>query len=444
MSYKPKVLVTADGGTGLSTPGTSGNILTSNGSIWTSAAPATSGTVTSVSGTTNRITSTGGNTPVIDISASYVGQSSITTLGTITTGTWTGSVVGLAYGGTNANLTASNGGIFYSTATAGAILSGTATAGQILRSGATAAPTWSTATYPATAGTSGNVLTSDGTNWTSAAAATGNVTGPGSSTDNAVVRFDGTTGKIIQNGVITEDDTGNLSQSAAVSGGSLSILTDNSSNTASATAFYQCQVAGSTASDAYFKANINGGQNWTWGLDNSDSDAFALSSNATLGTTNVMRIATTGETNYPLQTAFLAFLPSADNNVTGDGTAFTIGSATALTEIIDQNSDFNTNGTLTAPVTGAYLLCGQVYADGATTITASTSSLSIVTSNRSYLVHPAPGGGNVNYSAALSVLADMDAADTATLVITLNSSGGKTADVQGGGQVTVFSGKLEC
>lgn len=75
----------------------------------------------------------------------------------------------LANGGTNANLTASNGGIFYSTATAGAILSGTATAGQILRSGASGAPTWSTATYPATAGTTGNLLTSDGTNWVSSA-----------------------------------------------------------------------------------------------------------------------------------------------------------------------------------------------------------------------------------------------------------------------------------
>lgn len=58
------------------------------------------GTVTSVSGTTNRITSTGGATPVIDISASYVGQSSITTLGTIATGTWTGTTIAVANGGT--------------------------------------------------------------------------------------------------------------------------------------------------------------------------------------------------------------------------------------------------------------------------------------------------------------------------------------------------------
>ena len=79
--------------------------------------------------------------------------------------------VPLDLGGTNANLTANVGGIFYSTATAGAILAGTATAGQMLRSGASAAPSWSTATYPATAGTSGNILTSDGTNWISSPSA---------------------------------------------------------------------------------------------------------------------------------------------------------------------------------------------------------------------------------------------------------------------------------
>ena len=76
----------------------------------------------------------------------------------------------LANGGTGASLAASNGGIFYSTGSAGAILAGTATAGQIIRSGASTAPTWSTSTYPATAGTAGNVLTSDGTNWNSVTA----------------------------------------------------------------------------------------------------------------------------------------------------------------------------------------------------------------------------------------------------------------------------------
>ncbi len=42
--------------------------------------------VTSVSGTANRITSTGGATPVIDIDSAYVGQGSITTVGTVSSG----------------------------------------------------------------------------------------------------------------------------------------------------------------------------------------------------------------------------------------------------------------------------------------------------------------------------------------------------------------------
>jgi hypothetical protein len=53
-----------------------------------------------------------------------------------------GSIIPLASGGTNANLTASNGGIFYSTATAGALLAGTSTANQLLVSGANSTPSW--------------------------------------------------------------------------------------------------------------------------------------------------------------------------------------------------------------------------------------------------------------------------------------------------------------
>ncbi len=62
---------------------------------------------------------------------------------------WTGQL-GLTRGGTNASLTASNGGIVYSTSTALGILSGTATANQVLLSGSSTTPAWSTATYPAT------------------------------------------------------------------------------------------------------------------------------------------------------------------------------------------------------------------------------------------------------------------------------------------------------
>ena len=59
----------------------------------------------------------------------------------------TANPLDLPRGGTGANLTASNGGIFYSTASAGAILAGTATANQVLLSGSSTTPAWSTATY---------------------------------------------------------------------------------------------------------------------------------------------------------------------------------------------------------------------------------------------------------------------------------------------------------
>ncbi len=107
VDYTPAVMTTGGdliygGALGVATRlanGTTGQVLQSNG---TTLAPTwvtpTTGTVTSVSGTANRITSTGGATPIIDIAATYVGQSSITTLGTITTGVWNGTAIA------NANL----------------------------------------------------------------------------------------------------------------------------------------------------------------------------------------------------------------------------------------------------------------------------------------------------------------------------------------------------
>lgn len=61
------------------------------------------GNTFSVLGTTNRISVSGSG---VDISSAYVGQTSITTVGTISTGTWQGTPIGQAYGGTGANTAA--------------------------------------------------------------------------------------------------------------------------------------------------------------------------------------------------------------------------------------------------------------------------------------------------------------------------------------------------
>ena len=51
----------------------------------------------------------------------------------------------------------------------------------------------------------------------------GDVVGPASATDNAIVRYDGTTGKIIQNSTVTVSDTGDIATSGTVDGRDVSV-----------------------------------------------------------------------------------------------------------------------------------------------------------------------------------------------------------------------------
>lgn len=91
-------------------------------------------------------------------------------------------VLPIANGGTNGTSTPTAGAVPYGTGTAYGFTAAGA-AGQVLTSNGAGVPTWTTN-------------------------AGGDVTGPASSTDNAIARFDGTTGKLIQNSVTTIDDTG--------------------------------------------------------------------------------------------------------------------------------------------------------------------------------------------------------------------------------------------
>lgn len=72
------------------------------------------------------------------------------------------------------------------------------TTGQILRANSSNQSAWSTATYPDTAGTSGNVLTSDGTNWVSSTAPGGGlITVTGSLTNAQIKALHGTPIQIV-------------------------------------------------------------------------------------------------------------------------------------------------------------------------------------------------------------------------------------------------------
>jgi len=54
----------------------------------------------------------------------------------------------------------------------------------------------------------------------SASGSSGDVVGPASSTDEGIVRFDGTTGKLVQNSSVTIDDSNNISSAGTVTGAS--------------------------------------------------------------------------------------------------------------------------------------------------------------------------------------------------------------------------------
>lgn len=212
------------------------------------------GAVTSVSGTANRITSSGGSTPVIDIAATYVGQSSITTLGTIATGVWNGTAIAnanlanssLTIGSTNIALGATSTTLagltsVSSTGFTGA-LTGNADTATALATGRTISITGDLAyTSPSfdgtanitAAGTLANTAVTPGsytlasitvdskgriTAASTGSAGTGDVVGPASAVNNNVVFFNGVTGKLIKDSGLTLSGSNTGDQTITLTG----------------------------------------------------------------------------------------------------------------------------------------------------------------------------------------------------------------------------------
>lgn len=229
----------------------------------------------------------------------------------------------------------------------------------------------------------------------------------------------------------------------ANSGATRTLTISNTSDTASSAANVVATVGGTSAADATYQAVVSGTTTWTWGVDNSDSDAFVIAASSALGTTNVMRIATTGEITCPLQPAFQAYANGDITNVTGDGTVYTCA---FNTESFDQNGDFASN-TFTAPVTGRYQLTAMVSTFN-NTAAVTTHAISIVTSNTTYpfggFTQGLPPASTAGTSAVLgktvTMLCDMDAADTAT--ITWRAQG-TTLTIDFGAN-SFFAGFLAC
>lgn len=93
-----------------------------------------------VGGTLNRITI---GTDSVDIASTYVGQNSITTLGTITTGVWNGTTLVVANGGTGLTTATARGILFGNGTSAFGVTAASNNDGSFLRSDSTGNPYWS-------------------------------------------------------------------------------------------------------------------------------------------------------------------------------------------------------------------------------------------------------------------------------------------------------------
>ena len=174
--------------------------------------------------------------------------------------------------------------------------------------------------------------------------------------------------------------------------------------------------------------SYNDGSNWKaiatgsssfFSLDNGGIQMYtapSVSADANQTFSTVMNIDNAGHITKPLQSAFSAITNAAITDVAVDGSNNTVKFGN---EIFDQNGDFNTTTfTFTAPVTGKYQLNANVYmlnSDAECTYI----RVQINTSNRNYsnIIDPEYSTDRAEDTLNISVLADMDASDTAIVVV---------------------------
>jgi len=137
------------------------------------------------------------------------------------------------------------------------------------------------------------------------------------------------------------------------------------------------------------------------GIDDNSASATAITVNSA------------GEVSKPLNPTVLSQLDATQSNVTGNDNQYSITGMT-WNDVLDYNADFS-NGTFTAPVTGAYLINYAVHRTGLAS-SHTTGSTSIVGSNRTirlgYVSAYSAGAGGASYTESGSTILDMDASDT--------------------------------
>jgi hypothetical protein len=163
----------------------------------------------------------------------------------------------------------------------------------------------------------------------------------------------------------------------------------------------------------------------------STSGAAATTINS--GTVGISMVGIVAKTTNP---CFLLNLAAGVTNVTGAGTAYTLGTGATLTSVFDKGTNATTSGVFTAPATGIYDLRSQVTVTGATIAT--TFVISLVTTARTYSKTFIKVAGSQDESVDISALCDMTATDTAHVTIAVTGEGGDTDDLVGNANVQTF------
>ena len=165
---------------------------------------------------------------------------------------------------------------------------------------------------------------------------------------------------------------------------------------------------------------------------NFDISSYKLVGNG--GSTGIA-ISANGEVTMAAQPAIFVRRGTAANNVTGNGTVYTM---VFTTEIFDQNADYDATSTFTAPVTGRYHV--DVYVDlGGITAAADSTLLDVVMSNRSLSVNYAfTNSIATRYAGMISMLVDMDASDTLVVRLTVSGESGDVVDINSNTSIGIY------
>lgn len=135
----------------------------------------------------------------------------------------------------------------------------------------------------------------------------GNVVGTPPSTDNAIARYDGITGLIIQNSTVTLDDNGSIDSFAAYAGNTKYFQIQNNDNTAGSASKMSQLVGGTSAGDVYNEFIVGAARAYSFGIDNDDSQTFKLTTAAagnvdpSTGST-LLDITSAGQISFPSAT----------------------------------------------------------------------------------------------------------------------------------------------